>query len=165
VGGFGIKWLLMALGDGGRPDLSYALMTKTDYPSYGYMLTQNATTIWESWSYSDNTLSHNHPMFAGPTTYMFQSLAGLRVGAGARGADLLDLRPQPPPAAAGLQWVNASWVTVRGEVSSHWQWQSPTTLFLRLVLPPNMQATLTLPLSATQHSIGSGAWEFTDSSA
>lgn len=52
--------------------------TQTDYPSFGYMLSQNASTIWESWFWSDNTYSHNHPMFGSVSQWLLQSLAGMR---------------------------------------------------------------------------------------
>jgi hypothetical protein len=70
VGGFGMKWLLMALADAGLGEAAYTVMNLTTYPSFGYMLDgnvngmANATTIWESWFTSDSTYSHNHPMFS-----------------------------------------------------------------------------------------------------
>jgi alpha-L-rhamnosidase len=165
VGGFGIGYLLRALGDAGRADLSYGVMAAESYPSYGFMLQSNASTMWESWSYSASTFSHNHPMFSGPTRYIFQSLAGIRVAPAARGASVLQLVPQPPPYASGLLWQNSSWVSVRGAVHSDWAWVSPSALQLRLVVPFNTQAQLTLPLSQQQHVLGSGEWLFTDTAA
>jgi alpha-L-rhamnosidase len=53
VGGFGVKWLLMALSDAGRADLAWRIMNQTTFPSHGYMLDAkvnnltSATTIWE----------------------------------------------------------------------------------------------------------------------
>ena len=69
VGAFGVKWLLMALSEGGRADLAFAIMTQRDYPGFGYMMNgtlngvSNATTVWESWPTSSDTYSQNHPMF------------------------------------------------------------------------------------------------------
>ena len=51
----------MALADAGKTDLAYNSIATETYPSYGYMLNNNhtnATTIWESWFFSDNTFSH-----------------------------------------------------------------------------------------------------------
>ena len=42
-----------------RPDLAVQIATQVTYPSYGFMLQNNATTIWESWFFSNNTYSHN----------------------------------------------------------------------------------------------------------
>ena len=55
----------MALADAGQTDLAYHSIATETYPSYGYMLNNNltnATTIWESWFFSDNTFSHDHPV-------------------------------------------------------------------------------------------------------
>lgn len=168
VGAFGVKWLLMALGDGGRADLAYAILNQTDYPSFGYMMSaaangvENATTAWESWSLSESTFSHNHPMFASGSTYLFQSLAGIKLAPDALAADKLILAPSVPPYSSGLTFVNATWDTVAGTVSSAWQWVNATTLSLQFTLPPNVQAQLTLPLSKRTLQVGSGLYSFTD---
>jgi len=167
VGSFGIKWLLRALGDGGRPDLAYGIMAAQDYPSFGYMMSsaangvENATTAWESWGFSDSTFSHNHPMFTSGSTYFFQSLAGIRLEDSARGADKFLLTPQPPPSHL-LEAVNASWSTVAGDVGSSWVWINSSCLSLHFSLPPNVKATVTLPNSKQVFSLGSGEYDFLD---
>ena len=55
----------MSLAEAGETDLAYHSIATETYPSYGYMLNNNftnATTIWESWPFSDNTFSHDHPV-------------------------------------------------------------------------------------------------------
>lgn len=55
----------MSLAEAGKTDLAYSSIATETYPSYGYMLNNNftnATTIWESWPFSDNTFSHDHPV-------------------------------------------------------------------------------------------------------
>ena len=60
VGSFGVKYLLMALSDHGLADAAWGVMNTTEYPGYGYMMNgtanglANATTLWESWSASDD---------------------------------------------------------------------------------------------------------------
>ena len=57
----------MALADGNQNDLAYEVLTNPTYPSFKWMMNNeidNATTIWESWFFSDGTFSHNHPMYA-----------------------------------------------------------------------------------------------------
>jgi alpha-L-rhamnosidase len=50
VGSVTAKSLLNVLSDNGRHDLALRLATQTAQPSWGYWLTQNATTCWETWS-------------------------------------------------------------------------------------------------------------------
>ena len=73
TGLFGIKWFLMALADNEHNDLAYDVLTTPSYPGFKWMMDNefdNATTIWESWFFSDNTFSHNHPV---RTTSMLRS--------------------------------------------------------------------------------------------
>ncbi len=75
----------------GETELLYQMLTRRAYPSYGYMLENGATTLWESWSkdispkyrLSDGVLrdgypvSHNHPMFGSICEFLFDSVGGL----------------------------------------------------------------------------------------
>ena len=63
TGIFGTKYMLSALTNLGRADVAYAVANQRTLPGWGYMLEQGATTLWEHWEFSDNTYSHNHPMF------------------------------------------------------------------------------------------------------
>jgi len=38
---------MRVLSDNGRADIAYTIASKEDYPSWGYMIGKNATTIWE----------------------------------------------------------------------------------------------------------------------
>ena len=49
TGLIGGQWLMRVLSDNGRPDLAYAMAAKTAY-SWGYMIANGATTIWELWN-------------------------------------------------------------------------------------------------------------------
>ena len=46
----GTQWLMRCLNDYGRPDLPIPLPPKMTYPSWGYMVENGATTIWELWN-------------------------------------------------------------------------------------------------------------------
>ncbi len=46
----GIQWLMRGLSNYGRADLAFKIATNRDYPSWGYMIENNATTIWELWN-------------------------------------------------------------------------------------------------------------------
>ncbi|HEY5481646.1 MAG TPA: family 78 glycoside hydrolase catalytic domain, partial [Verrucomicrobiae bacterium] len=63
TGIFGTKFMLHALADSGRADVAFKVVNQKTFPGWGYMLENGATTLWEHWEFSDNTFSHNHPMF------------------------------------------------------------------------------------------------------
>lgn len=46
----GQQWLMRTLTHYGKPDLALTLAANTTYPSFGYMLKNGATTIWELWN-------------------------------------------------------------------------------------------------------------------
>lgn len=158
VGGFGVKYVLMALSDGGLADLAYDIMTGTSFPSFGFMLHnqyENATALWESWHFSNDLYSHNHPLFSGFETYLIQGLGGIRPHPDARAFDHILIQPKPP---RQLSSVKVSLHTVRGYVKSAWQaglvkdigeGDPPASLRMTfklwLQIPPNTVADVTVP--------------------
>ena len=101
----------------------------------------NATTIWESWFFSDNTFSHNHPMFSSTEVWLLQSVAGIQPHPAARGMNHVLIKPSPP---AALQFARASFDTPRGRVSIAWA-RSGRSLALNVSIPPNVRATVHVP--------------------
>ena len=76
----GTKYLLPVLSEHGRPDLAYAVATQTSYPSWGYMIREGATTLWERWELLTGSAmnSHNHHMLGTVDIYFYRHLAGIR---------------------------------------------------------------------------------------
>jgi len=50
TGFLGTPYLLEELTKAGYSDLAYTLLLNTQYPSWGYMVTHGATTMWERWN-------------------------------------------------------------------------------------------------------------------
>lgn len=145
AGLFGIKWFLMALADGGLNDLAYDVITSTTYPGYRWMMHNeyaNATTLWESWFVSDNTFSHNHPMFASSEVWLVQSIGGLQPHPAAKGMDRILIKPSPP---TKLQNASLSYDTPRGRVTIAWSRQAGGKLLVETTVPPNVLATVHIP--------------------
>ncbi|MFA6241677.1 MAG: family 78 glycoside hydrolase catalytic domain [Candidatus Hydrogenedentales bacterium] len=68
TGLIGGQWLMRVLADNGRSDIAYTITQQSDYPSWGYMVNKNATTVWELWNgdTADPAMnSHNHVMLVG----------------------------------------------------------------------------------------------------
>ena len=126
----------------GYTDTAFKLITQTTYPSWGYMLSMGATTVWERWEYATSTgmNSHNHPMYASISAYFYKYLAGI-AAAPASGFDSLTICPCMP---AGLEWVSAELDTVRGRVSSAWKREEDAVVF-DIEIPVGAKAELLLP--------------------
>jgi alpha-L-rhamnosidase len=81
TGFWGTRFMLETLTRLGEHDLALTLATKTDYPSWGFMVTPNASnphvvgTIWESWAGDD---SLDHPALGGGVGAWLYAAAGRR---------------------------------------------------------------------------------------
>jgi alpha-L-rhamnosidase len=138
------KYLLETLADNGRGDVALALARQTSYPSWGYMLANGATTLWERWelltAYGMN--SHNHPMYGSVSSWFYRALAGIRVLPESNGFDRFAIAPC---FASGLLSAEASLQTIRGRVRVAWQ-RAEGVIHLEVEVPPNSEAELSLPL-------------------
>ena len=85
TGIFGTDILTEYLAKIGEAQLLYKLLSREEYPSYGYMRAQGATTIWEAWK-GDG--SHNHPMFGACVKQLFYGLLGIKGDAGFRNVEI-----------------------------------------------------------------------------
>jgi alpha-L-rhamnosidase len=77
----------------GYIDTAYNIMSKTTYPSFGYMLENGATTIWERFEKKE---SDNHPMFGTYTAWFIKALAGINVDEARPGYKNILVNPQIP---------------------------------------------------------------------
>ncbi len=144
TGFIGTKYLMSALADTGRIDLAYHVAIQTTYPSWGYMLEKDATTIWEQWEeWSTPWMnSHNHPALASVGAWFYQALAGIHQETGGEAYRHLRIAP---PLVEGLSWVSASIDTIRGPVSSSWN-RAVGKNTLEVTVPVNSDAEIVIPV-------------------
>ena len=104
------------------------------------MLQNGATTLWEHWAFSDNTYSHNHPMFGTVSEWFYRYLAGIRPADDAIGFNKIIIQPQ----TANLQWAKASYKSVLGKISVDWK-KTGDLLTLDVTIPVNGSAMVYIP--------------------
>lgn len=145
VGG---QWLMRVLSDNGRADLAYTIASQKDYPSWGYMISKGATTIWELWNgdTADPAMnSGNHVMLVGDLNiWMHEYLGGIRPDPKYPGFQRFVLRPYP---VGDLRFVKASHRSMHGLIESKWR-REGNWLMLDVTVPTNTSATLYLPARA-----------------
>ncbi|MCP5517187.1 MAG: family 78 glycoside hydrolase catalytic domain [Verrucomicrobiales bacterium] len=145
TGLIGGQWLMRTLTRNGQADLAYALAANRTYPSWGYMIDQGATTIWELWN--GNTAdpamnSGNHVMLVGDLViWCFEDLAGIRPDPAAPGFKRLVMAPV---LAGDLEFVQASHHSPYGWVRSYWR-RDGDRFDWRVEVPPNCTARLRVP--------------------
>lgn len=143
----GMMWMMRGISDHGRPDLAYTLATNKTYPSWGYMVENGATTIWELWN--GNTAdplmnSWNHQMLLGDLLiWYYEYLAGIKSDHQATAFKKIIMNPIFPE---GLNYVQASYESKYGTIKSHWKKESGK-LSWNIVVPANSSAVVYLPAS------------------
>jgi alpha-L-rhamnosidase len=152
TGIFGTRFLMEELTRRGRHDLAVALADRKTFPSWGWMLENGATTLWETWKESDNTFSHNHPMFGSISAWFIRHLGGIQAADDAVGFDRIMIRPQT---GHGLEWVKSSHRSVRGLIESNWKVGAGIKEF-EIVIPPDTQALVELPVAEGETVTESG---------
>lgn len=156
TGNIGTKYLLETLSSYGYADLAYNLVASEDYPGWGYMLANGATTLWERWEKAEGVgmNSHNHPMLGCPGVWFFKYLGGIRRAEDSAGFDHFILKPT---FVKGLSNVSVSYNSRAGMIRSSWK-RVQGGIECSFEVPTNCCATLSLPgrddveLSAGTHS-------------
>ena len=148
TGLIGAQWLNRILSDRGRIDLSYTFATNRTYPSWGYMLEKGATTVWELWNgdTADPAMnSGNHVMLVGDLgIWYFEYLAGIKADENAPGFKNIIMRPN---VVGDLNWVDASYDSIRGVIGSRWELDREKNQFHWLIqIPVNSTASVSVPI-------------------
>jgi len=153
VGG---QYLMRVLSDNGRADLAGRIATQRDYPSWGYMLAQGATTIWELWNgnTADPTMnSGNHVMLVGDLViWLYEDLAGIKTDPEQPGFKHIIMKPQP---AGDLTFVRATHRSPYGLIVSDWK-KDGGTFDWQIEVPANTTATVFVPAKSIERVLESG---------
>eukprot|EP01088_Endostelium_zonatum_P008986 TRINITY_DN2217_c0_g1_i1.p1 TRINITY_DN2217_c0_g1~~TRINITY_DN2217_c0_g1_i1.p1 ORF type:complete len:1125 (-),score=235.96 TRINITY_DN2217_c0_g1_i1:25-3231(-) len=122
----GTKFLFPVLSDLlGESDLAYQISVQNTYPSYGWMVEQGATTLWESWQGSRyvDYASRNHIMFGTQSAWYYQSLAGITNTPGTNAWSDITIHPRINGVEKNLTHTTANIDTNRGRVGAAWTTQ------------------------------------------
>ena len=160
TGVVGIQFLMRTLTEHGRGDLALKIATNDTYPSWGYMVRNGATTIWELWN--GNTAdpamnSGNHVMILGDLIiWEYEYLGGIK--ALEPGYRKIQLKPYP---IKGLDFVNCSYESVSGRIESNWR-RDGDRLEWNITIPANTEAEVWIPnvKGYEIRTLGSGRYRF-----
>jgi alpha-L-rhamnosidase len=145
TGVVGIQFLMRTLTEFGRGDLAFKLASNKTYPSWGYMVENGATTIWELWN--GNTAdpemnSQNHVMLLGDLMiWYYENMAGIKSSEKYPGFKQIIMKPD---FNAGLSFVNAWYKSIHGPIESNWK-KSKKSLEWHITIPVNTSALVYLP--------------------
>lgn len=147
---FGVMMMFDWLRIVDQNEVAYTIANQKDYPGWGFMLANGATTLWESWEYPENAPSQNHPMFGSIDEWFYRSLLG--INALAPGFKKIQIKPQP---AGDLTWAKGSYSSIAGKITS--EWKAEAGKFTLLVnIPGNTTAEVWVPAKDNKPLIENG---------
>jgi alpha-L-rhamnosidase len=140
-----MQWYMQTLTDIGRTDVAYTIATQTTRPSWGYMISRGATSIWERWDTDTRDPGMNgesQMILAGNLgAWFYQTLAGINYDPERPGFKHIILRPRP---VGDLTFVNGSHKSMYGTISSKWKIEGGK-FHWQVIVPPNTTATVYIP--------------------
>jgi alpha-L-rhamnosidase len=145
TGVIGTQWLMRGLTYNGQADIAYTLASNKDYPSWGYMVENGATTIWELWN--GNTAnpemnSQNHIMLLGDLiVWYYENLAGIKSDDKEVAFKKIIMNPS---FVSKLDYVNASYKSMYGVIKSSWK-RIGNAVEWNVIVPANCKAEIHFP--------------------
>lgn len=133
-----LEVLFEGLAKVGANNIAYTAMNQTDFPSFGYMLKNGATTLWEQF---DGQNSENHPFLGCCLTWFYRQLAGVNSDPESPAYKHLIVRPV---LADSLESVTYSKMSPYGRVSSNVSHNSDRVRII-VDVPVGSNATIYVP--------------------
>ncbi|CAG2174608.1 unnamed protein product, partial [Oppiella nova] len=165
TGFVGVGNLCPTLSRLGHSDVAYRLLLQDTYPSWGYSIKYNATTIWERWDgwtqekgFQDPAMnSFNHYSLGSVGRWLFQSVAGIDTHEEGMGFKSIVIAPKP---GGNLHKMTARYQSINGLIGMSWE-TNGANITLTIDIPVNTKALIDLSfLKQPIHTnVGSGRSE------
>jgi len=138
----GARVLFHVLSDFGESDLAYKMITRTDFPSYGYWVANGATSLWEDFEPAGKRPnSLNHHFFGDISNWFISKVAGLQVNP--TGNNVREVHVKPAFVTA-LDYAKAYYDTVAGRVEVEWR-RDGKNILLKITAPSAVKGKIILP--------------------
>ena len=141
-------FLLPVLTEAGESETAYQMLINTERPGWLYEVGQGGTTVWENW---EGTASRNHYSPGAVCQWLFDTVAGIRVG----GENHFVLAPVP---GRTLTHAEASYRSLYGEVKSRWE-ETDGGVKFTFEVPANTTAEIRLP-DGRAATVNAGRYEY-----
>ncbi len=146
VGVLGNRVIFRVLADNGYADLAFKMITRPDWPSFGYWMEQGSTTLWEDFTYDNEGVyegSMNHHFWGDVSAWFYTYLGGIRINP--TGNDYKNINIKPCFVSA-LNEVKASHLTENGKISVQWK-RTGAEIQLNIKVPEKIYGEIILPES------------------
>jgi len=133
------RMLVQALAEGGRSDVVYRMINRTDVPGYGNMLKLGFKTLSERWDKPGSSM--NHCMFGHIQEWFQKSIVGIQQAPDSVGFKRLILRPEP---VGDLTSASGHYDSIHGRIGSRWRIEDGR-FYWHITVPPNTTAEVHVP--------------------
>ncbi len=140
AGQVGLTYLFQVLHEQGRDDLVLPMLNTREYPGWGHMLAQGATTWWEDFQ-AEHSLQHFS--YLQPAFWLVEAVGGLNADPESIGFKHFIVKPnlwREP----SLTWARTSYLSEEGPIEASWRVEDGG-FRLEVMVPPNTTATVYVP--------------------
>jgi alpha-L-rhamnosidase len=137
TGMHGTYFVMKYLMEADRNDLIYEMTSKKDYPGWGYMLANGATTSWEGWTGQ----SHIHDTLISIGAWFTEGIGGIRSDEKFPGFKHFFVKPA---VVGDLNFAKARYRSIHGDIVSDWRIENGKYK-LAVTVPPGTSATVVVP--------------------
>jgi alpha-L-rhamnosidase len=137
------KYVIEMLTEYGYTDIAFKIATQETYPSWGYMLANGATTLWERWENAAGFAmnSHNHPMMGSIDSWFYKYLLGILPDVSHPGFEKFTIKPY---IINELSFAEGEYNSVKGLIKSAWK-KKAGFIYMDITIPENSTATVYIP--------------------
>eukprot|EP01082_Thalassiosira_pseudonana_P002965 g3371.t1 g3371 contig12:1941615-1945421(-) len=158
---FAIRYAMKTLSDMGYHNIALRKAAGVGMATPEYMMSHNATTMWESWWRSEDLYSRNHPMLGAVAEWMSSSAAGVALYPTTTGGKKALFWPRFPKSATTLEYASAVQGSLGGDYAIAWRFEelpsdkseynsAVVKIRIRLLIPPGNEGVLRLPLPPSE---------------
>lgn len=138
-GVFAVQYAYEYLPANGYADLAWDLIKEPTWPSFGWMVGEGATTLWEGF---DRGSSDIHHFMGAVDNFFYRHLCGINFDVESPGFKKVLFKPQ---FIRDLDHAEASYESIQGMIKASWNQTSPGQYEYRITLPPNTRGEVLLP--------------------
>lgn len=145
----GMRVLFHVLSEFGHSELAYRMITRDDFPSYGYWIQNGATSLWELFSPIERAQSScNHHFFGDILSWFIKTLAGIQLNPFDENVNQVRIVPQ---FIESLNYVEAFMEAPAGRIHVFWE-----------RIEENIMMTVTIPQGIDAELVLKNGWHFED---
>ena len=137
VGVLGARIIFHVLSDFGYADLAFNMITRPDFPSYGYIVELGLNTLWEKFT-QEPVESINHHFWGDITAWFVKVLAGIDYNPNATDLNRVDIKPH---IVDSLNDASAHYDSINGKIASSWV-KKDGKVTLDIIVPDGMTGAI-----------------------